>query len=173
MELIQTRYDYSELATSGSIEGLQAPVYTVELPWNGNKDNDSCVPDGYYELVPYFSPKHKRWTWCLHNPELGIYAFDNMIPAEEKGRARAFIEIHPANYSWELLGCIGPGLGRGQAVNPHTGKTEPCVWNSGAAFSLIVQALAPDGDIEHAEGHALIINPQQGLLGTSGYEYVP
>lgn len=65
---------------------------TVELKWDGNKKRISCIPVGKYKCVPRTSTKYKRHFHITNVP------------------GRDFILIHPANYSRELLGCIGVGL---------------------------------------------------------------
>lgn len=65
--------------------------HTIELPWNDNKRNISCIPEGRYEIEPRFS---KRF---IHH----------LILKDVKGRN--FILFHPANDALkELQGCIAP-----------------------------------------------------------------
>jgi hypothetical protein len=66
-------------------------LYTIERPWIDNKVRVSCIPEGEYLVLPdntgrfqYFSVKNVT--------------------------NRSAIEIHPANYASELMGCIAPGL---------------------------------------------------------------
>lgn len=66
--------------------------YTIELPWLGNHPMTSCIPLGSYSCNTYFSPRHGFNVWRLAG-----------VPD------RTEIEIHPANVSAELLGCIGVG----------------------------------------------------------------
>ncbi len=75
--------------------------YTIELPWNDNKRNISCIPEGIYEVEPRFSKRFKH----------------HLILKAVKGRS--FILFHPANDALkELQGCIAPvtylsGIGKG------------------------------------------------------------
>ena len=75
--------------------------HTIELPWNDNKRNISCIPEGVYEVEPRFSKRFKH----------------HLILKDVKGRS--FILFHPANDALkELQGCIAPvtylsGIGRG------------------------------------------------------------
>ena len=75
--------------------------HTIELPWNDNKRNISCIPEGVYQLIPRFSQKHKH-----HLLVKGV-------------KKRNLILFHSANDAIkELEGCIAPitcltGLGKG------------------------------------------------------------
>lgn len=97
--------------TFGKITGVPFPCYTVEQPWNSNKEGVSCVPEAVYELVPYTSPKHGG-TFCLHNPVAHIFAFDGPAPED-----RGYCEIHSANRAAELKGCIAAGSDLGTVQN--------------------------------------------------------
>lgn len=74
---------------------------SIELPWNNNQHQISCIPEGAYELQKRYSPKF-RW-------HLNLLA----VPG------RDLILIHPANDALkELKGCIAPvsiltGSGKG------------------------------------------------------------
>ena len=71
------------------------------MPWNDNKRNTSCIPEGTYEVEPRFSKRFKH----------------HLILKDVKGRS--FILFHPANDALkELQGCIAPvtylgGIGKG------------------------------------------------------------
>ena len=75
--------------------------FCIELPWRLNERNRSCIPDGTYELVSFFSPTH------LHH-----FIVKNV-------KDRSGILLHPANDAKkELRGCIAPvmqldGIGKG------------------------------------------------------------
>ncbi len=65
--------------------------YTIELPWNNNQRNRSCIPEGTYVLMKRWSPKY-RW----HLEVTGV-------------KNRGLVLIHPANDAMrELRGCIAP-----------------------------------------------------------------
>lgn len=93
---------------------------TIERPWipardlndRGGKKGESCVPPGYYRLVLHNSPKHPK-TWALVNHGLDVvhYEGDDNDPDED----RATCLIHPANYAYQLQGCIAPGLAHAKA----------------------------------------------------------
>ena len=68
---------------------------TLELPWKNNKENISCIPVGTYPFKKRYSNKNSRTV-------IGIYDVPN----------RTEIEIHIANYVYELKGCIAVGIGK-------------------------------------------------------------
>ncbi|RKE92265.1 DUF5675 family protein [Ichthyenterobacterium magnum] len=101
MELVLHRA-YFEEGTNGTLfNSNKFLCYTIELPWNNNKRNISCVSEGCYEIEPRFSKRFKH----------------HLILKDVKGRS--FILFHPANNAQkELEGCIAPvtylsGIGKG------------------------------------------------------------
>ena len=93
---------YFEEGTNGALfNSNKFLCYTIELPWNDNKRNISCIPEGVYEIEPRFSKRFKH----------------HLILKAVKDRS--FILFHPANDALkELQGCIAPvtylsGIGRG------------------------------------------------------------
>lgn len=79
---------------------------TCEQPWDDNKPNQSCLPLGQYQLLPYDSPRHGR-TVVFHNPALGVYGTPEM--ESPTGTGRSLCEIHVANWPSELQGCVAVG----------------------------------------------------------------
>ena len=93
---------YFEEGTNGALfNSGKFLCHTIELPWNDNKRNISCIPEGVYEVEPRFSKRFKH----------------HLILKNVKDRS--FILFHPANDALkELQGCIAPvtylsGIGRG------------------------------------------------------------
>jgi hypothetical protein len=66
---------------------------TLELPWNDNKRNISCVPFGIYDIHLEYSNAFDEDLWELKGVE-----------------GRSEVKIHVANYVTQLRGCIAPGL---------------------------------------------------------------
>jgi|SRR5271163_3036004 len=62
--------------------------FTMELPWDDNTPDQSCIPDGTYNCVPHNSPAHPG-TWQVEN-----------VPG------RSEILIHTGNTEKDSLGCI-------------------------------------------------------------------
>lgn len=64
---------------------------TLELPWKDNQERVSCIPEGEYIASSFDSP-HNGEVWLLHN-----------VPN------RSMIEMHAANFPYQLLGCVAVG----------------------------------------------------------------
>ena len=64
---------------------------TIELPWEDNKKNVSCIPEGKYWINHRSSSKYG----------------DHLIVENVPGRS--CILIHVANYVSDIEGCIGVG----------------------------------------------------------------
>jgi Family of unknown function (DUF5675) len=74
---------------------------SIELPWHHNRPNQSCIPEGRYNLEWRLS---ERFGMHLH-----VLAVPN----------RKYILIHPANDALrELRGCIAPVM----QVHGHLGQ---------------------------------------------------
>src|SRR5437879_3641819 len=88
-----------------SIDGAPCCA-TREQPWNDNRADQSCTPEGDYQLLPYDSAAHGS-TLVFHNPALGIYGTPVLIPTGQSGRS--LCEIHNANWPFQLKGCVAVG----------------------------------------------------------------
>lgn len=66
--------------------------HTLELPWLGNVQNQSCIPVGEYAVIKASSPK------------FGEVFYIKDVPGREG------ILIHPGNSLRHTRGCILPGL---------------------------------------------------------------
>ncbi|WP_417874824.1 DUF5675 family protein [Xanthomarina gelatinilytica] len=101
MELVLHRAYFEEGTNGALFNSDKFLCHTIELPWNDNKRNISCIPEGVYEIEPRFSKRFKH----------------HLILKDVKDRS--FILFHPANDALkELQGCIAPvtylsGIGRG------------------------------------------------------------
>lgn len=90
--------EYTNVQTLGRIvifEGnkVRLQIVTLELPWNGNQKNVSCIPEGKYEVHKVHSPKFGR---CFE-----VQNVEN----------RSAILFHAGNYKDDTEGCILPGMG--------------------------------------------------------------
>ena len=61
---------------------------TLELTWKGNKTSISCIPKGWYKVVPYNSPSKGK-----------VYLLEDVY-------GRTFVEVHSGNYHYQIEGCI-------------------------------------------------------------------
>ncbi len=93
-----TRFAYTPKGTLSRITLPNGHVlFAVEPPWNDNKQNISCIPEGRYIAKRNKTGKHQ------------YYSIEDV-------EGRSGIEIHPANYyispegKQQLNGCIAPGL---------------------------------------------------------------
>lgn len=66
---------------------------TLELPWEDNRRNVSCVPKGVYKVESYYSEKFGECRLLKDVP------------------SRSNILIHPLNTNEDTEGCIGVGKG--------------------------------------------------------------
>lgn len=138
MKLLLHRHILSETETQGVLTVGGSIFFTIEQPWKDNLKDHSCVPPGIYTLIPHNSPKHPD-TWALSNPSLNVYA----EPIEGlPDTARTDCLIHPANWAFQLEGCIAPGMGKADSDDG------PMVTRSQEAFKLI-QKLLGIGSVGH------------------------
>lgn len=112
------RFKTGEYGTFGTLldEFDAVLCQTLERPYTGDHP---CIPAGVYTVEPYQSPKHGN-VWQIMNVH-----------------GRTNIEIHPANFSSQLLGCIAVG----DCIGSISGI--PAVLNSQKTFSLLKSKL-PD-----------------------------
>lgn len=129
MELELHRF-YSPKGTNGVLL-LNKKIFclTIELPWNNNERNISCIPEGRYELVKRFSKK---------------FAF-HMLVKNVPGRDLILVHIFN-NAAKESHGCIAPvervtGPGRGlmskAAFNLLRDKVYAAIDNNDPVFLTI------------------------------------
>ncbi len=131
-------------------------LFSIEQPWNDNKEGASCVREGEYKLIPYNSPEH-GWTWCLHNPDLGVWATPDLIPTGIIGRS--VCEIHPANWAFQLKGCVAVGLSAGPLSEyPELHAVDSSV----EAYKRLVSWLTIEGNVQAATGWTLTISSPTG-----------
>ena len=91
--------------------------YTMELPWQNNVPDKSCVPLGTYTCVPHNSAAHPGTWELLHVP------------------GRSEILIHTGNTDADSLGCILVGRQIGTLDN------KPAVLMSAIAFHVMKQTV--------------------------------
>lgn len=129
--ILLTRFNYGPDGTFGN---LLFPTYeqfpTVEQPWNNNIPFKSCIPDGVYHLEKRASNK----VWESSGQEfregwevVGV-------------RDRDLCMLHPANWAYELAGCIAPGLSY-EISKARNGKYLNSVMSSREAFRQVMALL--------------------------------
>ncbi len=98
--------------------------FTMELPWEDNVPQKSCIPTGTYTCVPHNSASHPG-TWELLN-----------VPK------RSEILIHTGNTDADSLGCILVG----RTIGSLGGK--PAVLLSAVAFHVMKQTVPSTFQLE-------------------------
>ena len=106
--------------------------FTLERRWRDNLPFISCIPAGTYELRLHEDGRHAG-TWALVGGTVS-YEKDREFP-------RYCILIHPANFAYQLAGCIAPGLSLGYL------KDRRAILSSGAAMRYVLGYL--DWDTTH------------------------
>ncbi len=87
--------------------------YTLELAWNNNEPETSCIPPGVYTCIPHNSAKFPN-TWEVSG-----------VPG------RAAILFHSGNTSRDTRGCVVFGNTKG------TIGDKPAVLNSVATLNML------------------------------------
>lgn len=123
---------YLPHATFGRLTVDSFSCYTVECPWEDNKPFVSCLPEGVYELVNFWSVKWRN-TYCLINHDMGVYGSQSSRHHENAKRWACL--FHPANYAAQLQGCVAPGNKFG-VVDGHWSVT-----NSRYTFDKLLSAI--------------------------------
>jgi hypothetical protein len=94
------RFAYTPWGVFGRLVYGDFRAFSVERPWVNNVAQQSCIPDGEYNLQWYNSPKHGP-TWAVVGGTVSLFP--------EPGKARAAVLIHVGNTMDDLLGCIALG----------------------------------------------------------------
>ena len=125
--------------TQGFMTWPGVTLCTIEQEWRevdrpGGESNNSCVPSGTYKLRPHTRPDGKEVV-ALVNPDLGVYYLEEDLPPEG---GRYLILCHIANWSHNVVGCIGPGIGKADS------EDGPMVTSSRTAMRKLMNYI--DGD---------------------------
>ena len=100
--------------------------FSLELPWENNEPNVSCIPAGTYPAFFRISPS--RGTRVLQLSD---------VPG------RSYIQWHPGNYTHQIKGCLLPGKGMKFLDNDNI----PDVTGSRQALQEIFEEIGDDDDI--------------------------
>ena len=123
-ELILRRRTSGSMGTLGIITCDGKDIcQTLELPWNNNSQNSSCIPDGKYKLRKINSPKFGE-----------VYEICDV-------RDREHILIHKGNFLRDTHGCVLVGM-----IN----SLENCqyrLYNSKIALEAFIKFLEGKDDI--------------------------
>lgn len=113
-----------------SLDGI-AFGHSVERPWNNNEHGTSCIPAGTYTAKPEFSPKHGCTLYKLQD-----------VPDRNE------IEIHPANFCYQLLGCIALGVEIAMIQDPHDQVEKKGVTSSVTTIGRFMVTMAGSPEIQ-------------------------
>lgn len=119
-------FDDCTLSRMFLADGQDRPLFIIELPYRGNAPDISSIEPGLY---PYR---------VAHSPRAGR---DVIWIDEVEGRTN--IQVHPANFVDQILGCLGPGFSI-QAVDDDD---VPDVGSSESAMNYILQRIPRTGFI--------------------------
>lgn len=118
---------YLPTATISQIEFLDFSCVGLELPWRDNQQDISCIPEGVYEYEVKYSVRAKRDVIWINGVE-----------------GRTSIQMHPGNYTRQILGCILPG----DAIKHLDGDKVLDVSNSTATFDKLLRVIPKRGQIK-------------------------
>jgi len=112
-------------STIGMIEFKDFKCFTLELPWNHNQKNISCIKAGTYRVVKHLSPSN-GWVMLL-------------IDVED----RTEVQIHSANFTRQIKGCIVLG----DSIKHLDSDNIPDVTNSKATLAKFLDACGDEETI--------------------------
>lgn len=101
--------------------------WTLELPDENNQQNISCIPAGVYRAFKRYSPSKQYDVIQLQD-----------VPN------RSYIQIHPGNFTRQILGCILPGM----SIKHIDDDGVPDIAGSEMAFEKLMQMTPDEFDIE-------------------------
>jgi hypothetical protein len=161
MNLTLERYSYATTETEGDLHLEGYSFATLERPWipwavSGGKPFSSCVPDGVYLLEPFIR-NNAEHVYSLRSEENGVFVTKEQ--ADFAGGGRYACLLHSANFVYQVVGCIAPGMSRGLLNNRSSGAYERAVLNSAEAIRVI------RGLLGNVETHQLTIRPKLGAGG--------
>lgn len=120
LDLFLKRDEHHVYGTFGTLTVRNEIFQTIEQPWRGVSDDGvtkypfgqpskSCVPVGEYKLVMRRSPRYGL-AWHL---------VGDGVTLENNNRGRFACLFHPANWPYQLQGCVGLGSRRGFVMSRY------------------------------------------------------
>lgn len=108
--------------TIGVVNFGDNTCFSLELPWKDNQEDVSCIPPGTY-LAQYRNSPSNGDVLELQNVPL-----------------RTFVQVHSANFTRQLLGCIAVG----DSIRDIDGDSKPDVTNSKNTLDKILDWAGKD-----------------------------
>lgn len=110
-----TRRNFADSFTGGKLysDHFDTPLYTLEQEWRpdknhaGGENDNSCVPNGTYQLIAFKRPRNGLIVPQLVNEDIGVFEFEANLPPEG---GRFLILMHPGNTVKDIVGCIASGM---------------------------------------------------------------
>jgi len=122
------RYDKSAYAFFGILLSNKFMCHTLERAWKDNMPFLSCIPTGEYRVA---------------RDDKGKYKYYRLLNVED----RTDIELHPANWPYELAGCIALGDSR-KHMKTKDGSVQEGVTNSKDTFLRLQSFLGDDEEFK-------------------------
>ena len=116
---------YNSDCVLGRLSYSHFKCFTLELPFNNNEPNISCIPNGTYRAFKRVSPKN------------GLVLELRDVPG------RTFIQIHAGNYTRQIQGCILVGDGIKYLDNDNV----PDITNSKLTLNQLLDVVPDEVDV--------------------------
>lgn len=108
--------------TYGVITFGDEELTTMERDWIPSAEfpyglpEESCVPTGVYSLIKAYSIKYSRDMYYLVSEDNGVHlrSDSRYDPSERWG-----CMFHPANWPYQLNGCVAVGSGSGMVADKY------------------------------------------------------
>lgn len=103
---VEIKREYKDAQTEGRLyafnerNGVDYSCDTLELAWKENKVRVSCIPEGWYNVIPHVSPKFGKCFWVKDvegRTEILFHDKVNFVGS-----------INPRTKRSDILGCIIP-----------------------------------------------------------------
>jgi hypothetical protein len=131
--MILVERSYRKDCTWGVLSIAGFKCFTLELPWKDNAKDISCIPEGTYEYDIKKSIRTGSDVIWLN------YVED-----------RNAIQVHPGNYTKQILGCILVG----DSIKFVDTDSIPDVTNSKTTFDNLLSILPKKGQIKIVQATA-------------------
>ena len=131
MDIVVQTICYGD-STIGRMSCGDLHCFTLELPWLGNEQSVSCIPEGKYTVELIDSPSNGM---CL---------------AIQGVEGRTHIQIHSGNYTRQIRGCMLVG----DSIKYLDGDDIPDVTNSRNTLSKLLKEFGSRGTISISRAYA-------------------
>jgi len=116
---------YRDSCTLGILTVGEFKCFTLELPWEKNEENVSCIPGGTYRFFKRNSPTNGR--------VIELRDVEN----------RTYVQVHSGNYTRQIRGCVLVG----ESIKFLDGDGIPDVTNSKNTLKRLLKMTDTEGEI--------------------------